>query len=185
MLKPIAKNFKGLITITGPTNSGKSKLAEYLIKEQQSIIYIATSKPRNNDPEWQQRINVHRSRRPNIWKLIEHPLDICSEIESVGENESILLDSLGGLVEQHLMKNNAQWELFQSKFLNCLKENNLAILIVAEEVGWGVVPATKIGNLFRERLTNLSSLISSNSSKRWLALNGTAIELEKIGFPIP
>ena len=49
MLKPIDKNFKGLIIISGPIKSGKSQLAEFLIKEQDSIIYIATSKPRKNN----------------------------------------------------------------------------------------------------------------------------------------
>ena len=51
MLKPIAKNYKGLISITGPTRSGKSQLAEFLISEQYPVTYIATSKPRPNDPE--------------------------------------------------------------------------------------------------------------------------------------
>ena len=59
MLKPISKKYSGLITISGPTKSGKSQLAEYLISEQKSINYIATSKPRKNDLEWQRRIENH------------------------------------------------------------------------------------------------------------------------------
>ena len=94
----ISKNFNGLITISGPTKSGKSQLAEFLIKEQDSITYIATSKPREDDPEWQRRINMHRGRRPDNWKLIEHPDDICFAIESMEKNQSILVDSLGGIV---------------------------------------------------------------------------------------
>ena len=133
MLQPIAKNFKGLITISGATKSGKSQLAELLIKDQESITYIATSKPRENDPDWQKRIQSHRSRRPISWKLIEHPIDICKAIETIGNNESILIDSLGGLVEEHLNEDNYQWELFESKFLNCIIKKGLAIIIVAEE----------------------------------------------------
>ena len=185
MLKPIKKNFKGLITINGPTKSGKSQLAEFFIKDQVSITYIATSRPRVNDPEWQKRINIHKKRRPANWKLIEHPQDICKTIESSRNEETFLLDSLGGLVEQHIYDNKDEWEYFQSKFLNCLRKNDLGIIVVTEEVGWGIVPATPIGHLFRERLCSLSSLSFQNSTKKWLAVNGTAIDLDKIGNVIP
>ena len=157
MLKPISEKFIGLITITGGIKSGKSQLAEFLIKEQLSITYIATSRPRDDDPEWEHKINVHRTRRPSSWKVIEHPPDICTTIKSSKKNESILIDSLGGLVEHHLMKNHAQWQSFQSNFIDCLIKSELAIIIVSEEIGWGIVPATKIGHLFRERLCCLTS----------------------------
>ena len=185
MLIPISKKFKGLITISGATKSGKSQLAEFLIKEQESITYIATSKPRKNDPEWTKRISIHKKRRPQCWKLIEHPLDICKEIELMGNNESILIDSLGGLVEQHISINDYQWDLFQNKFVNCLIENNIGIIVVSEEIGWGLVPSTPIGHLFRERLSNLFSMLSRNSKKKWLAINGIAIDLDKVGNSIP
>ena len=185
MITPIAKNYKGLISITGPTRSGKSKLAEFLISEQDHVTYIATSKPRPNDSDWQKRISLHRMRRPDSWKLIEHPKDISNAIDSIKGNQSILIDSLGGLVEQHLIKDDVQWDDFQIKFLNCLSEDNLCIVVVSEEVGWGIVPSTPIGHLFRERQSTLNSLISRHSKQRWLAINGTAIDLDKFGYLIP
>ena len=185
MLSPIKKTFRGLITITGPLKSGKSQFAEFLINEHKSITYIATSIPRNNDPEWERKINLHKKRRPKCWKLIEHPLDICREIESMGTQESILIDSLGGLVEQHLTQDEDYWELFQENFINCLINSDLAIFIVIEEIGWGIVPATPIGHLFRERLSTLSSLLCIHSTRKWLVLNGMAIDLNAIGYPLP
>ena len=185
MITPIDQNYKGLISITGPTRSGKSKLAEFLITEQDPVTYIATSKPRPNDSDWQVRIDIHRKRRPDNWTIIEHPKDICQAIESIDENESILIDSLGGLVEQHLIEDDYEWNNFQIKFLNCLSEDNLCIVVVAEEIGWGIVPATPIGHLFRERHSTLTSLISRQSKKRWLAINGTAVDLDKFGDLIP
>ena len=185
MITPIAKNYKGLISITGPTKSGKSQLAEFLIKEHESVTYIATSKPRPNDPDWQRRIDIHRNRRPINWTLVENPIDICKVINTIRRKESILIDSLGGLVENHLIDNEIQWRIFQDKLLNSLTENQSCILVVSEEVGWGIVPATPIGHLFRERHSTLISLISRQSKKRWLAINGTAIDLDKFGELIP
>ena len=185
MLKPINKNFKGIITISGPTKSGKSQLAEFFIKDQVSITYIATSIPRLNDSEWEERINIHKKRRPASWKLIEHPHDICIAIEASRNNETFLIDSLGGLVEQHLNDNQEDWNSFQFKFVNCITKNDLGFIVVTEEIGWGIVPGTSIGHLYRERLTNLSALISRKSTQKWLAINGTAINLENIGYLIP
>ena len=185
MLKPLPNDFKGLITITGPTKSGKSQLAEFLIKDHESVTYIATSKPRLNDPDWQRRIAIHKARRPDNWKLIQYPLDICNEIESIDRKDSILLDSLGGLVEQRLMDSEENWESFQNLFVKILKSNDLAIIVVSEEIGWSIVPSTPIGHLFRERLSKLTFLLSRSSTKKWLAVNGIAIDLDKVGYCIP
>ncbi len=185
MITPISKNYKGLISITGPTRSGKSQLAEFLIKNQDAVTYIATSKSRPNDPDWQKRIELHRKRRPDNWSLIEHPKDICNVIESIRGKGSILIDSIGGLVEDHLIDNDDKWNNYQNKLLKCFTEDNLCIVVVSEEVGWGIVPSTPIGHLFRERHCNLTSLISRHSKTRWLAVNGRAIDLDKIGHFIP
>ena len=185
MLKPLPKNFRGLITISGPIKSGKSQLAEFLIKDQLFVTYIATSKPRQNDKEWDMKINIHRRRRPDHWKLIEYPLDICNAIEQIQTKDTLLIDSLGGLVDQHLKDTDNEWQLFQDNFVNCLVNCDQGIIVVAEEIGWGIVPATQIGHLFRERLSNLSYLISSNSIKKMLAINGIAIDLDIVGYQIP
>tara|TARA_Y100001968_G_scaffold208273_1_gene191396 strand:- start:3921 stop:4481 length:561 start_codon:yes stop_codon:yes gene_type:complete len=186
MLFPLDNKYTGLLTISGPSKSGKSKLAEFLIKNQDSVTYIATSKPRHEDPEWQRRVKVHKKRRPNSWKVIEYPLDICKYIESMSRHESILIDSLGGLVEQYLMLNNKKWEVFQNSLIDCLRTNDYSVIvIVVEEISWGIVPSTPIGHLYRERLCHLAALINIYSSRKWLAVQGNAIDLDKIGFRIP
>ena len=185
MITHIAENYKGLISITGPIRSGKSQLAEFLIMKHDPVTYIATSKPRPNDPDWQKRIDLHRNRRPSSWSLIENPTNICKEIESISGNPSILIDSLGGFVENHLIDDDNKWNNIQHKFLNCLTKDKFCIVVVSEEVGWGIVPATPIGHLFRERHSTLTTLINRQSKKRWLAINGIAIDLNKFGDLIP
>ena len=96
----------------------------------------------------------------------------AKQLNRLKGNESILIDSLGGLVEHHLIEDDDQWNNFQIKFLNCLSEDNLCIVVVSEEVGWGIVPATPIGHLFRERHSTLTSLISRQSKKDGLLSMG-------------
>ena len=59
-------NSPNIIFITGGTKSGKSEFAEHLAKETRKLSYVALSENNINDKEWQEKINLHRKRRPNI-----------------------------------------------------------------------------------------------------------------------
>ena len=185
MIQSLDKSFRGMVTVSGPTRSGKSKFAEYLLNEHDSVTYIATSKPRPNDFEWKVRIEAHKARRPVSWNLLEYPDDISKSINSFKNNESILIDSLGSIVEQYIELSNKQWIRFEHEFVNSLINYKYTIIVVIEETGWGVVPSTPIGHLYRERLCKLSSLLSKHSRSKWFVVQGTAIDLDKIDFLIP
>ena len=56
--------------ILGGARSGKSRLAEKLAGDSAlPVIYIATSQPL--DGEMNQRVALHRQRRPDAWGLID------------------------------------------------------------------------------------------------------------------
>lgn len=48
----------------------------------------------------------------------------------------------------------------------------------------GVVPATPIGGLFRDRLGLLAQQLETRSDRSWLVLQGRAIDLHAIGEPV-
>ena len=59
--------------ILGGARSGKSRLAEQLASASGlPVTYIATSQPL--DGEMNERVLLHRQRRPDDWGLIEEPL---------------------------------------------------------------------------------------------------------------
>jgi len=62
----IRDNSSQIIFITGGTKSGKSEFAEHLAKEVKKLSYVALSENNLNDKEWQDKINLHRKRRPKI-----------------------------------------------------------------------------------------------------------------------
>ena len=175
---------KGLILVSGPTKSGKSKWAESLLLNYQDVLYIATSEPRPNDEDWVKRIEKHKQRRPSNWKIIEYPDDICLSLTSVSNNIPILIDSLGGFVSQHLNSSDQEWANISCNLINQFKLIDNLIVLVEEETGWGVVPSTKLGNNFRERICDLSSKLNKVAAQNWLIYKDRAINIDDIGIKL-
>ena len=73
----------GLVLVTGPSRSGKSRWAEYLVEQQSEVTYVATSAPRPKDALWLQRIVRHRERRPSHWKVVECGADLAGAMHTI------------------------------------------------------------------------------------------------------
>ena len=58
--------------ITGAIKSGKSEFAEKIATVYKKLTYIALSDSRHDDVAWQEKIKIHKSRRPSNWQLIEN-----------------------------------------------------------------------------------------------------------------
>jgi adenosylcobinamide kinase/adenosylcobinamide-phosphate guanylyltransferase len=57
--------------------------------------------------------------------------------------------------------------------------------VVSEQVGWGVVPSTAIGGLFRDRLGALEQRLVTVASAVWLVVAGRAINVLASSLPVP
>ncbi len=167
-----------IILVTGPTASGKSIWAESLIKPYSFVTYVASAPIVENDHDWQNRVEKHQKRRPGSWELCEPGLDLLKHMEEIPDSNSILIDSLGGFICNHLGVTNLQWLKKSAKFINIIKTRMNTTIIVIEQVGWGVVPSTDHGNLFRDRLGQLALELERYSSDSWLVIQGRAINLK-------
>ena len=58
-------------------------------------------------------------------------------------------------------------------------------MLVIEETGWGVVPPTRIGGLFRDRLGALAQQLDRAADAAWLVLQGRALDLHRLGQLVP
>jgi adenosylcobinamide kinase/adenosylcobinamide-phosphate guanylyltransferase len=58
------------------------------------------------------------------------------------------------------------------------------VILVAEETGWGVIPAYPIGRLFRDRLGGLVRRLGPRCSSTYLVAGGHALDLRRLGVPI-
>ena len=187
----------GLVLVCGASRSGKSRWAEWLANASaQPVVYLATAASRPDDPGWIQRLDLHRQRRPAAWGLIETGAALSEALatlrgglEGTGDADRqapvLLIDSLGTWLAHHLEAPTAAWEELQIELLHELATYPAPVLLVCEEVGWGVVPPTAVGGLFRDRMGSLQQRLMQQAIDSWLVVAGRALNLHTLGQPVP
>lgn len=131
----------------GGARSGKSRLAERLATDSQlHVVYIATSQP--VDGELDQRVALHRERRPDHWGLVEEPLALADVLRAQARSDRCLLvDCLTLWLTNLLMLDEPErLRAEREALLETLPGLPGEILFVSNETGLGVVP---LGELTR------------------------------------
>lgn len=171
-----------LILVTGAARSGKSEWAEQLAAESgKSVIYIATAQENPDDSEWQARIENHRSRRPDTWQTRSIPVNLKEAILDSTASDCLLIDSLGTWLANRLEQSETEWQETIEELLESFNQTESLIILVAEETGWGVIPAYPIGRIFRDRLGNLTRRIGAIADAVYLVTGGHALNLSQLG----
>ena len=178
-------NQRRLVLVSGPSRGGKSRWAEHLLSEDLNVTYVATSPDRPDDQDWQARLELHRQRRPSHWRLVEADADLTSALLTIPQHSSVLIDALGGFVACHLDDSDEVWNECCNGLSQQLAGMPQTCVLVIEETGWGVVPPTRIGGRFRDRLGSLAQRLDQEADSAWLVLQGRAIDLHSLSQRVP
>jgi len=174
-----------LILVTGPARSGKSEWAETLAATSgQPVTYIATSAVDPQDGDWQARIAQHRQRRPQAWRLREVPVELAATIAAATAQDCLLIDSLGTWLTNLLDQDDSDWRQTVASLVQSLQQTPSRVILVAEETGWGVVPAYPLGRKFRDRLGALTRCIGAEADAVYLVVAGYAVDLRRLGTAV-
>ncbi|OUL23138.1 bifunctional adenosylcobinamide kinase/adenosylcobinamide-phosphate guanylyltransferase [Nostoc sp. T09] len=175
-----------VILVTGPARSGKSEWAETLAMQSgKAVVYVATAAEDPADEEWQKRIQQHQKRRPLEWSTLCVSVELTATLAEVKPNTCLLVDSLGTWVANLLEQDEISWEKTIAEFLETVQLVAADMLFVAEEVGWGVVPAYATGRKFRDRLGSLVRQLGAICDTVYLVTGGHALNLSTLGSPLP
>lgn len=174
-----------LILVTGPARSGKSEWAEALAKQSsKTVIYVATAQVDPADVEWQARIEQHQLRRPDHWLTQHVPIALPELIQSTSVAHCLLIDSLGTWLANLLDQDEPRWQTTVEALLTSLQQAACSLILVAEETGWGVVPAYPLGRTFRDRLGSLTRQIAAVADPVYLVAGGYILNLSALGTPL-
>lgn len=172
--------------ICGPSGGGKSRWAEHLAAcAGRPVAYLATGPLLPEDDDWQRRLERHRRRRPASWRCLEVGGDLVEGLAGLTASEVGLIDSLGTWVAAWLSSGDADWLARCRQLLAGWRRCEAALLLVGEEVGWGVVPATPEGHRFQSRLTALQLQLAADCDAHWLVVGGRALDLLSLGLQVP
>jgi adenosylcobinamide kinase/adenosylcobinamide-phosphate guanylyltransferase len=175
-----------VILVTGPARSGKSEWAESLaIESGKSVVYIATANDNLDDQEWHQRIQIHQNRRPPDWITLEVPIMLSATLADTKPDTCVLVDSLGTWVANLLEQDDLSWENTLAEFLETVQLVAADMVFVAEETGWGIVPAYPVGRTFRDRLGSLVRQLGTICEAVYLVTGGHVLNLSILGTPLP
>jgi adenosylcobinamide kinase/adenosylcobinamide-phosphate guanylyltransferase len=174
-----------MILITGPARSGKSQFAEHLAQQSQgNVVYVATAQVAPSDRDWQTRIAQHQQRRPFTWQTLEIPIDLSPVLQQAQASDCLLIDSLGTWVANLLDQDDRDWQLRVDQLLESLRQTQAQVIMVAEETGWGVIPAYPLGRQFRDRLGSITRRIGAIANPVYLVVAGQVLNLSQLGQPL-
>lgn len=179
-----------IILITGGCRSGKSEYAEQLLENKDDVLYIATAKAL--DSEMEDRIKKHQERRNENWKTYEGYKDLDKVLEKYNE-KNILLDCVTIMMTNLMFEEERDFDNITmeevdvlsvyiktqvKKFIDKAKELDKNLVMVTNEVGYGLVPEYKISRIFRDTAGFINKFIASESDEVYLTACGIPLKLK-------
>ncbi len=158
------------VLITGGVRSGKSRYAESLLAADAPVSYLTPGYPADptRDAEWAARVAAHQLRRPPAWRTVE-TLDLAGAINAA--DGPVLVDCLGTWLTR-LLDAWQGWEDEESAWAARLVQETAAladavrshpadVMVVTNEVGWGLVSEYRAGRLFADHLGRVNQTVAA------------------------
>ena len=159
-----------LTLVLGGARSGKSRHAEALVAAcAPPWIYVATAEAR--DDEMRARIAEHRARRAADWRTIEAPTDLAGVLAGLRHGGAVLIDCLT-LWLSNLMLADVDIEAEVSRLESALTGLAAPVILVSNEVGFGIVPDNALARRFRDAQGRLNQRMAARADRVVLMVAG-------------
>ncbi len=168
--------------ITGGARSGKSHYAVHRATEMGGgdVSFLATA--RSFDAEMERRIQRHREERPPTWETLEEP-DHPERALARAKHPVVVLDCLTLLLSNVLLGAEGETEMLEagrgavSTLLDAAARRSGELLVITNEVGMGIVPATPLGRWFRDAQGEANRRIAESADGVVLLVSGIPLVL--------
>ena len=171
-----------LIFITGGTRSGKSDLAVNSAKSvKKRKLFIATCIP--EDKEMEKRIMLHKKKRPSSWETIETKKELLSVLKEKTKSDIvIILDCLTLFISSLLMEKSEEGVIRGEveAIIKVAKEGKATLIIVSNELGSGLVPASKLGRDFRDIVGFCNQMVAAAADEVDFMVSGIPLRIKGV-----
>ncbi len=168
-----------LTLVLGGARSGKSRYAESLFAAlpppwKPPWAYIATAEA--GDDEMAARIAAHRERRGSTWRPIEALRDLPAKLAACG-TMPVLVDCLT-LWLSNLMLAEADLDKEIERLEAALATAAAPVVLVSNEVGFGIVPSFPLGRRFRDMQGIVNQRIAARADRVVLMVAGLPLAVK-------
>ena len=163
--------------VLGGARSGKSAHAEALLDDHAGLrLYIATAEAR--DAEMAARIAAHRARRDPAWRTVEAPLALAQTLEAESRAGRALLVDCLTLWLSNLMGAGRDIAAEIERLTACLGRIEGRTVLVANEVGLGIVPENATARAFRDHAGRLNQAVAQAAERVVFVAAGLPLTLK-------
>ena len=169
----------GSVTLVlGGARSGKSRHAETICRETgRALIYVATAEAR--DDEMKARIAQHQAdRAADGWRTVEEPRDLAAVLlREAAPDRVLLVDCLTLWLTNHLLA-DADIEAEIERLCAAVSAAPGDVVLVANEVGFGIVPENALARAFRDHAGRLNQRIAALAGRVTLVVAGLPVQVK-------
>lgn len=165
-----------LTLVLGGARSGKSRHAEALIEARPPPwAYIATAQA--YDEEMRARIAEHQARRSGNWITADAPLALPDAIRTVTAGRPILVDCLT-LWLTNLILAEQDTAAAGADLIAACKAASGPVILVANEVGLGIVPDNALARRFRDEAGRLHQSLAAQAGRVIFMVAGLPMQVK-------
>jgi adenosylcobinamide kinase/adenosylcobinamide-phosphate guanylyltransferase len=168
---------KHVTLVIGGARSGKSAYAESLAKGTKAPNYIATAE--QIDSEMSERIALHRQRRDKRWRTVEEPLQLAAAITLADERNGFVLVDCVTVWLNNLLFHGEDIETHLAILSETLAGAKGHIVLVANEVGLGIVPENALARRFRDAAGRVNQALARAADEVVFIAAGLPTQLKK------
>ncbi len=176
--------------VTGGSRSGKSTFGEGLLKDNDKVLYIATSII--TDDEMRERVAIHKERRNKNWETFEGYSDLKQAIKN-SECKYIMLECVTTMITNLMFDKYTDFDTLSKQEIKALEENiseqfiellsacrefDKEIVIITNEVGFGLISEYKLGRIFTDISGRINQLLGRLSDEAYLVVSGLPLKLK-------
>ncbi|MBN2158437.1 MAG: bifunctional adenosylcobinamide kinase/adenosylcobinamide-phosphate guanylyltransferase [Spirochaetes bacterium] len=182
-----------IIFITGGARSGKSRFAETLLSGKKDVLYVATAL--GFDDEMRDRIARHRSHRDPAWVTVECYRDLAATLKGKLEGRChILFDCVTLMINNRMVVDSRiEWDrasmedvdklekeirMEVSDLVTLAREFKGETIIVSNELGMGLVPATPLGRHYRDIAGKINQEIAGAADLVYFMISGIPMKVK-------
>ena len=163
--------------VLGGARSGKSAFAERLAHQAGlERHYIATGQA--YDDEMRERIARHQEDRGAHWVTHEVPLDLTGKLAAIDAAERVVLVDCLTLWVTNLMMDGTDIDAPGAELAALLPRLRGTVILVSNEVGFGIVPENRMAREFRDHAGRLHQAIAAVADDVFLVAAGLPLRMK-------